>query len=68
MVTCKRQLAVGVDRRNDYRSRILVLPLGRHRNLTGGLNSGEIRGKQRCGLRQKCEVRAQNSEARDDVI
>jgi hypothetical protein len=68
VVTCERQLAVGVDGRNDYRSRILVLPLGRHRNLTGGLNKGEIRGKQRSGLRQKCEVRAQNSEARIVVI
>jgi hypothetical protein len=68
VVTCKRQLAVGVDGRNDYHSRTLVLPLGRHRNLTDGLNKGEIKGKQRSGLRQKCEVRAQNSEARDDVI
>jgi hypothetical protein len=68
MVTCERQLAVGVDGRNDYHSRILVLPLGRHRNLTGRLNRGKIRGKQRSGLRQKCEVRVQNSEACDDVI
>jgi hypothetical protein len=68
MVTCERQLAVGVDGRNDYRSRILVRPLGRHRNLAGGLNRSEIRGKQRNGLRRKCEVRAQNSEACDDVI
>jgi hypothetical protein len=68
MVTCERQLAVGVDGRNDYRSIILVLPLGRHRNLIGGLNRGEIRGKQRSGLRRKCHVRALNSEARSDVI
>jgi hypothetical protein len=68
MVTYKRQLAVGVDGRNDYHSRILVLPLGRHHNLTGGLNKGEIRGKQRNGLRRKCEARAQNSEACSDVL
>jgi hypothetical protein len=68
VVTCERQLAVGVDGSNDYRSRILVLSLGRHHNLTGGLNKGKIRGKHRSGLRQKCEVRAQNSEARSDVI
>ena len=37
VVTCKRQLAVGVDGRNDHCSRILVLPLGRHRNLVSGL-------------------------------
>jgi hypothetical protein len=68
MVTCERQLAVGVDGRNDYRNRILVLPLGHHRNLAGGLNRSEIRGKQRSGLRQKYEVRAQNSEACGDMI
>jgi hypothetical protein len=68
MVTCERQLAVGVDGRNHCRSRIMVLPLGRHCNFTGGLNRSEIRGKQRNGLRKKCEVRAQNSEACDNVI
>jgi hypothetical protein len=55
VVTCERQLAVGVDGRNDYR------------NLVGGSNKGEIRGKQRSGSRQKCEVRAQNSKAHDDM-
>jgi hypothetical protein len=68
MVTCERQLAVGVDGRNDHRSRIMVLPLGSHRNLVGGLNRSEIRGKQRNGLRRKCEVRAQNAEACGDEI
>jgi hypothetical protein len=68
MVTCKGQLAVGVDGRDHYRNRILVLPLGRHRNLVSGLNKSEIREKQRYGLRQKGEVRAQNAEACDDVI
>jgi hypothetical protein len=68
MVTCEGQLVVGVDGRNHYRSRILVLPLGRHRNLVGGLNRSEIKGKQRNGLRQKCEDRAQNAEACSDVI
>jgi hypothetical protein len=68
MVTCKGQLAVGVDGRDHYYSRILVLPLGRHRNLVGGLNRSEIREKQKYGLRRKGEVRAQNAEACDDVI
>jgi hypothetical protein len=68
MVTCEGQLAVGVDGRNDHRSRILVLLLGRHRNLVGVLNGSEIRGKQRNVLRQKGEVRAQNAEVCDDVI
>jgi hypothetical protein len=47
MVTCERQLVVGVDRRDDHSSRISVLLLGRHRNLVGGMNEGEIKGKQR---------------------
>jgi hypothetical protein len=68
MVTYKGQLAVEVDGRDHYRSRTLVLSLGRHRNLVGGLNGSEIRGKQRNVLRQKGEVRAQNAEACSDVI
>jgi hypothetical protein len=47
MITCERQLAVEIDRRNDRGSRILILPLGRHRNLIGGLSGSEIKGKQR---------------------
>jgi hypothetical protein len=47
MITCERQLAVEIDRRNDRSSKILILPLGRHRNLIGGLSGSEIKGKQR---------------------
>jgi hypothetical protein len=47
MITCERQLAVGIDRRNDRSSRILVLPLRRHHNLIGELDGSEIKGKQR---------------------
>jgi hypothetical protein len=47
MITCERQLAVGIDRRNNRSSRILTLPLGRHRNLVGGLSGSEIKGKHR---------------------
>jgi hypothetical protein len=67
VVTCEWQLAVGVDGRNDYRSRILALPLGRHRNLASGSNKGEIIEKQRSVLKRKCEVRAQNSRAQVDM-
>jgi hypothetical protein len=52
---------------NDCHSRTLLLPLGRHRNLVGGSNKGEILGKQRSGSRRKCEVRAQNSKAHVDM-
>ena len=47
MITCERQLAVEIDRRNDHSSRILVLPLRCHCNLVGGLSGSEIKGKQR---------------------
>jgi hypothetical protein len=47
MITCEGQLTVEIDRRNDCCSRILTLPLGRHRNLVGGLSGSEIKGKQR---------------------
>jgi hypothetical protein len=67
VVTCERQLVVGVDGRNDYRIRTLALPLGRHRNLTAESSKGEIRGKQRSVLKRKCEVRAQNSRAHNDM-
>jgi hypothetical protein len=68
VVTCERQLAVGVDGRNDHCSRILVLPLGRHRNLVSGSKGSEIREKRSNVWRQKGEVRAQNTEACGDVI
>jgi hypothetical protein len=47
MITCEGQLTVEIDRWNDRCSRILTLPLGRHRNLVGGLSGSEIKGKQR---------------------
>ena len=42
MVTCERQLAVGIDRRNDCDRRTLSLPLGRHLNLTGERSGSNI--------------------------
>jgi hypothetical protein len=68
MVTCEGQMVVGVDGRDHYCNIIVVFPLGSHRNLVGGLNGSEIRGKQRNVLRQKGEVRAQNAEACNDEI
>jgi hypothetical protein len=47
MITCGRQLAVGIDRRDDRNSWILALPFGRHHNLVGELGGREIKGKQR---------------------
>jgi hypothetical protein len=47
VVTCERQLTVGVDRRNDRSRRILVFPLGSHLNLTDELSESKITRKQR---------------------
>jgi hypothetical protein len=47
MITCERQLAVGIDGRNNRSGKILTLPLGRHLNLVGELSGSEIKGKQR---------------------
>jgi hypothetical protein len=47
MITCERQLAVGINGRNDCSGRNLVLSLGRHRNLAGESSGSEIKGKQR---------------------
>jgi hypothetical protein len=47
MITCERQLAIEIDRRNSRSSRILTLLFGRHRNLVGGLSESEIKGKKR---------------------
>jgi hypothetical protein len=65
MITCERELTVEIDRRNDRSSRILVLPLGRHRNLVGGLSGTEIKGKQRMfrGKKVKLGLRAQRRAA-----
>jgi hypothetical protein len=47
MITCERQLAVGIDGRNNGGDRILTLSLGCHLNLVGELSGSEIKGKQR---------------------
>jgi hypothetical protein len=47
VITCERQLAVGIDGRNDRDRGILTLPLGRHLNLAGELSGSEITRKQR---------------------
>jgi hypothetical protein len=47
VITCERQLAVGIDGRNNRSRGILTLPLGRHLNLAGKLSGSEITRKQR---------------------
>jgi hypothetical protein len=47
VVTCERQLAVGIDGRNDCNRRTLSLPLGRHLNLAGERSGSNIAREQR---------------------
>jgi hypothetical protein len=47
VVTCERQLPVGIDRRNDCDGRTLGFPLGHHLNLAGERSRGNIARKQR---------------------
>jgi hypothetical protein len=47
VITCERQLTVGIDGRNNRSGGILALLLGRHLNLAGKVSGSEIKGKQR---------------------
>jgi hypothetical protein len=47
VVTCERQLTVGIDRRNDCGRRTLGFPLGRHLNLVGEQSGSSIAREQR---------------------
>jgi hypothetical protein len=47
VVTCERQLAIGIDRRNDCDRRTLSLPLGCHLNLVGERSGSNIAREQR---------------------
>jgi hypothetical protein len=62
VVTREWQLAVRVDGQDDRRDGALPFPFWQHRNFAGGMNRSEISGKQRSGLRRKCEFRAQKSK------
>jgi hypothetical protein len=66
MITCERQLAVEINRRNDHSSRTLVLSLGCHHNLIGGLSGSEIKGKQRMfgGKKVRLGLRTQSRAAK----
>jgi hypothetical protein len=61
VVTCERQLAVGIDGRNDCDKRTLSLPLRRHLNLAGERSGSNIaREQRRSGCRKaRLELRMQ---------
>lgn len=68
MVTCERQLTVGIDGRNDCDRRTRSLPLGRHLNLVSGRSGSNIAGKQRKHECRKAETRARSMEACDSAV
>jgi hypothetical protein len=68
MVTCKRQLTVGVDGRDDHDGRTRSFPLGRHFNLVGEQRGSSVaRERRRPGCR-KARTRARNVEAHDSTV
>jgi hypothetical protein len=68
MVTCKRQLTVGINGRNDCDGRTQSFPLGRHLNLASEWSGSDIAGKQRKPGCKKAETRAQSVEACDSAL
>jgi hypothetical protein len=56
MITCERQLAVGVDGRNNRSGGIMTLPLGRHLNLVGELSGSKIKRQTEEVWRQKVRL------------
>jgi hypothetical protein len=67
MVTCERQLTVGIDGGNDCDRRTRSFPLGRHLNLASERSGSNIAGEQRKPGCRKAETRAQNAEACDSA-
>jgi hypothetical protein len=68
MVTCKRQLAIGVDRRNHNSGRTRGLPLGHHLNSTGEQGGSQIAKGQRRSVGRKARTRARKAEAVEGAV
>jgi hypothetical protein len=63
MVTCERQLAVGIDGGNDSNGRTRGFPLGRHLNLAGERSRSRIAKGQRGPGCRKARTRARSVES-----
>ena len=63
MVTCERQLTVGIDGGDDSNGRTGGFPLGRHLNLAGERSGSRIAKRQRRPRCRKAETRAQSVES-----
>jgi hypothetical protein len=68
MVTCERQLAVGIDGGNDSDGRTRGFPLGRHLNLAGEWSGSRIAKGQRGPGSRKARIRARNVETRNNAV
>jgi hypothetical protein len=68
MVTCERQLAVGVDRGNYSSRRTRGLSLGRHLNSTGEQSESRIAKGQRGSRGSKARTRARKAEAAEGAV
>jgi hypothetical protein len=68
MVTCERQLIVGIDGGNDCDGQTRSFPLGRHLNLASEQSRSNIAGEQRKPGCRKAETRARNVEACDSAV
>jgi hypothetical protein len=68
MVTCERQLTVGINGRNDCDRRTRSFPLGRHLNLASERSGSDIAGKQKESGCKKAETRARSGEACDSAV
>jgi hypothetical protein len=68
MVTCERQLAVGVDRGNHSSGRTRGFPLGRHLNSTGEQSGSRIAKGQRGSEGRKARTRARKAEAAEGAV
>jgi hypothetical protein len=68
MVTCERQLTVGVDGGDDCDGGTQSFPLGRHFNLAGEQSGSSVAREWRRPGCRKARTRAQNAEARDSTV
>jgi hypothetical protein len=68
MVTCERQLAVGIDGGNDSDGRTRGFPLGRHLNLVDERSGSRIAKGQRGPGCRKARTRARNVETRNNAV
>jgi hypothetical protein len=68
MVTCERQLTVGIDGGNDSSRRTRSFPLRRHLNLAGEQSGSRIANRQRGSGCRKARTRARNVATQNTAV